>query len=443
MTFDVGRIRHDSVLMHYSRMSNGSAAPSNWALRATGDTGMAFAPDSGGSVSFGSNSNEVTFANAPGASTLASRADHVHRGVTSLAHASNTYTGPVTLETEGSLYIVRSAANTYRLGSTGGSGSVSYGSNSNEVSYVNAPGASPLASRADHVHRGVTTVSHTSNTFAGPVILTASGSLGITVPTPGTFNLSAVAGTSGGAAGPTDYVSGESATGHIVITDLVRSSPAAVRGLSLWLAADHLSGLSDGDPVVQWPNSAPGIMGLDAEAPVSPIYKTSIVNSKPIVRFDGSTQYFRMSLPPQVLGISIFVVFKLANITPAYAGLFGVSAAGDTGGWFIKSSGKSALYASGNVYDGSGSITYGTSAFNYSTMVIGRQTYTTRRNGSADASGAATFLPNWGVSAILANQAIGGRYMACDIAEFLMYYRGLTSSEITSVESYLSTKYAL
>ena len=122
MTYDAGRVRHDGMLMHYSRSSNGTAVPSNWKLSAIGDTGVTWTPETAGGVSYGSNSNEVSYANAPGASSLVSRADHVHRGVTSLSHASNTYTGPVTLETEGSLYIVRPSANTYRFGSTGGGG---------------------------------------------------------------------------------------------------------------------------------------------------------------------------------------------------------------------------------------------------------------------------------------------------------------------------------
>jgi hypothetical protein len=138
MTFDAGRVRHDSVLMHYSRMSNGSSAPSNWKLSATGETGLQWTPEAGGAPSFGSNSNEVSYANAAGASSLASPADHVHRGVTSIAHASNTYTGPVTLETEGSLYIVRPSANTFRLGSTGTGG----GGAGGPSDYVSGPASS-------------------------------------------------------------------------------------------------------------------------------------------------------------------------------------------------------------------------------------------------------------------------------------------------------------
>lgn len=120
MVLDAGRIKHLADLMHKSIASNGSAIASNWRLSADGLMNTVWSPESATSVSYGSNSNDVSFSNAAGASALAAKADHVHRGVTSLAHASNTFTGPVTLETEGSLYIVRSAANTYRLGATGG-----------------------------------------------------------------------------------------------------------------------------------------------------------------------------------------------------------------------------------------------------------------------------------------------------------------------------------
>lgn len=144
MTFDAGRIRHDDGLMHYARMSNGAAVPSNWIRSTDGTTAATWRPESAGTPSYGSNSNEVSYANAPGASSLASRADHVHRGVTSLAHASNTYTGPVTLETEGSLYIVKSAANTYRLGSTGTGGG---GGGSGSLT-IEEPDSAPTVSAA-------------------------------------------------------------------------------------------------------------------------------------------------------------------------------------------------------------------------------------------------------------------------------------------------------
>ena len=74
----------------------------------------------------------------------------------------------------------------------------SFGSNANTVASASAAGASTLHSAADHVHVGTTSIAHTSNTFSGPVILTAAGTLGITSPAAGTFELSASGGAGGG-----------------------------------------------------------------------------------------------------------------------------------------------------------------------------------------------------------------------------------------------------
>jgi len=76
-----------------------------------------------------------------------------------------------------------------------GVSTLSFGSNSNSVAIANAAGASSSNSRADHVHLGVTSISHTSNTFAGPVTLVAGANVGITSPTSGTYRID------GGAAG--------------------------------------------------------------------------------------------------------------------------------------------------------------------------------------------------------------------------------------------------
>lgn len=125
MVIDAGRIKHLGDLMHKSIASNGTAVTSNWRLSADGLTNVVWSPESpAGGVSYGSNANDIGNPSAPGASNSVSRADHVHRGVRSVSHASNTYYGDITLETEGGLYIVKPSANTYRLGSTsGGAGS--------------------------------------------------------------------------------------------------------------------------------------------------------------------------------------------------------------------------------------------------------------------------------------------------------------------------------
>jgi len=115
------------------------------------------------------------------------------------ANGSNAVLGPLVNFAAGSNITLSVSSNTLTITSAAGGGSTSYGSNSNAVASANDGGASTLASRADHVHLGVRSLAHSSNSFSGPVILTASGTLGITSPTPGTYNLSA--GTGGGGSG--------------------------------------------------------------------------------------------------------------------------------------------------------------------------------------------------------------------------------------------------
>ena len=61
--------------------------------------------------------------------------------------------------------------------------------------------------------------------------------------------------------------------------------PSTITGCKLWLKADSLA-LSDGAAVSTWPDSS-GLSNdaTQATAGNKPIYKTSIVNGKPVVRF--------------------------------------------------------------------------------------------------------------------------------------------------------------
>jgi hypothetical protein len=111
-----------------------------------------------------------------------------------------------------------------------GGASVSYGSNANEVSYANAPGASALVSRADHVHRGVTSLSHASNTYAGPVILTPGANVAITSPSSGTFAIHSAASGGGGA--------GSSAGGRQLVALPEQALPSTTGGSNLAPTAD-------------------------------------------------------------------------------------------------------------------------------------------------------------------------------------------------------------
>jgi hypothetical protein len=84
----------------------------------------------------------------------------------------------------------------WRPETTGGTPSLSYASNSNDVGNPGAAGASSLVVRADHVHRGVRSiVSNGSNTLFGNVVIQAGPGVVLSV-SGNTITVSADAGSS-------------------------------------------------------------------------------------------------------------------------------------------------------------------------------------------------------------------------------------------------------
>lgn len=64
--------------------------------------------------------------------------------------------------------------------------------------------------------------------------------------------------------------------------------PSCLRGLALWLKADALSGLLDGDPVAVWPDATGNGEAVTQEAAAhQPRYRLHVQNGLPVVRFDG------------------------------------------------------------------------------------------------------------------------------------------------------------
>jgi hypothetical protein len=95
-----------------------------------------------------------------------------------------------------------------------------------------------------------------------------------------------------------------------------REDPVPPRDrLVLWLKADAVTGVKDGEPIRVWPDSAKN--GLDHFQPdpaKRPVWKEGAVNGLPAVRFDGvddnlRTGYYRDLLSTSYQ-LSAFVVFK-------------------------------------------------------------------------------------------------------------------------------------
>lgn len=78
----------------------------------------------------------------------------------------------------------------------------------------------------------------------------------------------------------------------------------------LWLDASRISGLADGATVDTWTDLSAHNNATQTGAP-RPIYKTGIINGKPVVRFNGTSQY--MTLGDFGGGLTQFSAFFVSS----------------------------------------------------------------------------------------------------------------------------------
>ncbi len=94
--------------------------------------------------------------------------------------------------------------------------------------------------------------------------------------------------------------------------------PTQIADLELWLAADRGLSLSDGDPVVTWlDQSGNGKNATQGVGANQPTFRTGIVNSLPIIRFDGVTEYLTFLS----LTLPSFTIFYVLSTTIVPAGV--------------------------------------------------------------------------------------------------------------------------
>jgi hypothetical protein len=79
--------------------------------------------------------------------------------------------------------------------------------------------------------------------------------------------------------------------GLATIGGLAAAGPADIPDLQVWYEADAITGLSDGDPVVTWPDSSsPGNDATQSDVNRQPTWLAAVaaINSMPAVRFSSS-----------------------------------------------------------------------------------------------------------------------------------------------------------
>lgn len=229
-------------------------------------------------------------------------------------------------------------------------------------------------------------------------------------------------------------------------------TPTDIPGLVEWLKADALA-LSDNDPVSTWTAST----GTNATATGSgrPTFKTGIINSLPVVRFDGvaNTMTIARSATIEPVNVTVFAVVRGSPIT-AFTNVMGKHHAGAGHVSYGLNKGASADVAlralTQNATTGSvvgGAISIDAYLWNGNAHVVGL---------TADGSTLVGFVEGVGSSVAAVGNlqydsgdlylgSFGGtlNFAAFDFAELLIYNTALSAADRWRVLGYLGNKWAV
>lgn len=232
-------------------------------------------------------------------------------------------------------------------------------------------------------------------------------------------------------------------------------SPSEISGLAVWLKADSLSA----SPVTTWTNNGSGANFSQSTAGNKPTWVDAVVNSKPVVRFDGTDDWLQSASAIDLDGTSaltIFAVTKASATTLAIIAEQSENFNSYTDSWLLLHSeavaGVPTVACKGDVgtSNAANSLTIdGGFRAIHATMdkALASSEATLRINGggtvsrSADSNNAAGTFANRVI--YLGSRGGASLWFTGDIAEFLIYDSALSTANIWRVLGYLCNKYAL
>ena len=201
---------------------------------------------------------------------------------------------------------------------------------------------------------------------------------------------------------------------------------------------------SDGDPMSLWEDQTANNNDV-SQATLSkrPTLKLAIVNGKSVVRFDGVDDYLLSSafaVFPAKRG-TVFVVYD--NNSATYGSVVGTYS-GAAVDWHLLGAISGTKHKWNDGVTVQASAAFDTGAFQLTTIIRDGDTTVKNRVGGSliDTFTVTDNQPSSAAMALGANTA-GAESLTGDIAELLIYDSALSDANRESVESYLTTKYAI
>ncbi len=222
----------------------------------------------------------------------------------------------------------------------------------------------------------------------------------------------------------------------VVLADVQsRFNPSKIAGLGLWLNAEKITGLSNGDPVVTWEDqSGNGNDHTQATGSKRPTYRTDVVNGKPVVRFDLVDDILSPVAAVANTDFTVVILFTDIKSTDTEKNMFMNTPDGNNR---LAINGISSTFRAGQ-FNGSDWIGVGSGAL----TALQARIVTAKYVNSPRA------FQFWidGVEitgGTVANVADASGVSHCDVAEICGYNSGLANNQIARLEKYMSIRYAV
>jgi hypothetical protein len=231
--------------------------------------------------------------------------------------------------------------------------------------------------------------------------------------------------------------------------------PTILSGCQVWLTADKITDLVDGDVVGTWSDSSGQSNDFtQSTASKKPLYKTNIFKKKPAIKFDGIDD-FLLSVPGAEVtdstDYSLFAVFSYHGQAD-WATPVSIGAGANPIVRYFQLDGGSPRNIRTECKDVSGTVVVNAVGSDVSTdatyigSIVNNSTVSLVQylNGVADAEGVPCNLSAHTLTRFtLGSASPPTNYSGCYLAEVVFYNRALTDPERRRIEGYLGRKYGV
>jgi len=209
------------------------------------------------------------------------------------------------------------------------------------------------------------------------------------------------------------------------------------------------SGPVDGDTFTQWTDKSNFAHNANPTggATTRPLFKTSILNSLSVVRFDGTNDCLSINPVAWAQSLSGMTIITVSKYTDTSGTKTLTTTDQEDMGIFIDTNYKVSMAGASADTSTAADTSFHIHTLKFDGTQSDNATRLVYRIDKADTS--LTFTGTVGATTSASNGTIfigcddGSEFLNGDVAEFLMFNKALSSAEITGVENYLSTKWGL